>query len=204
MPVLKYYDGSDWEPVVSALQGPTGPTGVAVGLPTGGATGTVLTKASSTDYDTIWSLPGKILQVVQSTTSTATTVASTTFTDTGLTATITPTLNTSKILVMAVQQVQSSRTANSAATGLRLLRDATTIFDFDNNAGFNSSLMETNQNFSHFIQARVPVIYLDTPSTNSATTYKLQGRVNTTANSGTSIFQQNSSISSIILMEVGL
>jgi hypothetical protein len=25
--VLKYYDGSDWEPVVSALQGPTGPTG---------------------------------------------------------------------------------------------------------------------------------------------------------------------------------
>jgi hypothetical protein len=27
MAVLKYYDGSDWEPVVSALQGPTGPTG---------------------------------------------------------------------------------------------------------------------------------------------------------------------------------
>ena len=27
MPVLKYYDGSDWEPVVSALQGSTGPTG---------------------------------------------------------------------------------------------------------------------------------------------------------------------------------
>jgi len=27
MPVLKYYDGVNWEPVVSALQGPTGPTG---------------------------------------------------------------------------------------------------------------------------------------------------------------------------------
>ena len=24
MAVLKYYDGTDWEPVVSALQGPTG------------------------------------------------------------------------------------------------------------------------------------------------------------------------------------
>jgi hypothetical protein len=57
MPVLKYYDGSDWEPVASALQGPTGPTGVAVGLPTGGATGAVLTKQSSADYDTDWETP---------------------------------------------------------------------------------------------------------------------------------------------------
>jgi hypothetical protein len=43
MAVLKYYDGSDWEPVVSALQGPTGPTGAASTItgPTGatGATG---------------------------------------------------------------------------------------------------------------------------------------------------------------------
>ena len=42
MAVLKYYDGSAWEPVVSALQGPTGPsvTGAtgATGVtgPTGG------------------------------------------------------------------------------------------------------------------------------------------------------------------------
>ena len=26
MAVLKYYDGDSWEPVVSALQGPTGPS----------------------------------------------------------------------------------------------------------------------------------------------------------------------------------
>ena len=26
MAILKYYDGSAWEPVVSALQGPTGPS----------------------------------------------------------------------------------------------------------------------------------------------------------------------------------
>jgi hypothetical protein len=42
MAVLKYFDGTDWEPVVSALQGPTGPsvTGAtgATGVtgPTGG------------------------------------------------------------------------------------------------------------------------------------------------------------------------
>lgn len=55
MAVLKYHDGTGWEPVVSALQGPTGPTGVAVGLPTGGATGASLIKSSSTDYATEWS-----------------------------------------------------------------------------------------------------------------------------------------------------
>jgi hypothetical protein len=62
MPVLKYYDGSDWEPVVSALQGPTGPTGAdstvpgptGVGVPTGGVTGEVLSKISIIDYDTEW------------------------------------------------------------------------------------------------------------------------------------------------------
>ena len=55
MAVLKYHDGTGWEPVASALQGPTGPTGVAVGLPTGGATGASLIKSSSTDYATEWS-----------------------------------------------------------------------------------------------------------------------------------------------------
>ena len=48
MAVLKYFDGSDWEPVVSALQGPTGPTGAASTItgPTG-ATGPTGSDASS-------------------------------------------------------------------------------------------------------------------------------------------------------------
>jgi len=43
MAVLKYYDGDSWEPVVSALQGPTGPSITGATGPTGttGATGTV-------------------------------------------------------------------------------------------------------------------------------------------------------------------
>jgi hypothetical protein len=41
MAVLKYYDGSDWEPVASALQGPTGAVGVT------GATGPTGSDASS-------------------------------------------------------------------------------------------------------------------------------------------------------------
>jgi hypothetical protein len=51
MAVLKYYDGSDWEPVVSALQGPTGPTGAtgATGVtgPTGPNPGLTLINTTS-------------------------------------------------------------------------------------------------------------------------------------------------------------
>jgi hypothetical protein len=39
MAVLKYYDGSDWEPVASALVGPTGATGVTGSTGPTGSTG---------------------------------------------------------------------------------------------------------------------------------------------------------------------
>ena len=47
MAVLKYYDGSDWEPVASALVGPTGATGVTG--PTG-ATGATGNSATNKNY----------------------------------------------------------------------------------------------------------------------------------------------------------
>jgi hypothetical protein len=47
MAVLKYYDGSDWEPVVSALQGPTGATGTN-GVT--GATGPTGSSAPNNNY----------------------------------------------------------------------------------------------------------------------------------------------------------
>jgi hypothetical protein len=61
MAVLKYYDGSDWEPVVSALQGPTGATGVtgATGStgPTGPNPGLTLINTTSFSGVTSVSLP---------------------------------------------------------------------------------------------------------------------------------------------------
>jgi hypothetical protein len=67
-----------------------------------GTTGQVLTVASGVPS---WATPaagggGKVLQVVQATSTTATTIASTTFTDTTITATITPTSATSTIMVL--------------------------------------------------------------------------------------------------------
>ncbi len=153
-----------------------------------------------------WAAPaggGKVLQVVMGTTSTETTIASTTYTDTTLSATITPSATNSNILVLCATQVKASRSANGIGTNIRLLRGVTTAFDMDASSFFGSLGFEDNQQTSIVVAARVPVLYLDSPATTSATTYKLQGRATTSANSGQVVFQSNSSFSSIILIEIG-
>ena len=61
------------------------------------------------------SVPGSIVQVISGITTTYTNVASTTFADTTLTATITPKFSTSKILIIISQNVGSDRDNNTAA-----------------------------------------------------------------------------------------
>ena len=139
---------------------------------------------------------GKVLQVVSATTTTSTTIATGTFTDTTLTASITPTLNTSKVLVLVSQRYQVSD-ASDAGINWRLLRGATTIgttsgsgsqYQYIRAAG--STTVNTYLYANHS--------FLDSPATTSATTYKTQG---STASSA--IFQADTGLSSIILMEIG-
>jgi hypothetical protein len=198
--VLKYHDGTGWEPVVSALQGPTGPTGVAVGLPTGGATGTVLTKASSTDYDTIWGLPGKILQVVQGSTTTEVLVTGTTLTDIGLSLSITPSKTTSKILILCSIHLDVRRSGNTQAGGIfALLRNSTTIHT-DNNGGPSFFINAALANSFAIVSGRTSVNIVDSPNTTSPITYKVQGK--STSADGIAGFQRANPPSYIIAMEV--
>jgi len=143
---------------------------------------------------------GKVLQVVQGTSTTATTIATTTMTDTTITATITPTSATSKILVMISAQFSASRSSGNIAIGAKVLRGATTIQDFGT-YGF-SQTTATGATAVESTQIRAQT-YLDSPATTSATTYKLQAAPNTTANSAQVIFQVGSFPSSIILIEIG-
>jgi hypothetical protein len=105
-----------------------------------GSEGNVLSVASGVPT---WSAPvggGKVLQVITNTTSTDVTTASTTFADSGVTATITPSSTGSRILVLISQGIQVKTTSSSSAVGgaLRLLRGATAIFN--SNADYHSAL----------------------------------------------------------------
>jgi hypothetical protein len=167
-------------------------------LAVGATNGMILQVDSTTATGLKWATPaagGKVLQVVNATFSTQTTNATLSFIDTGLTATITPTLNTSKILVF-VHQVGAGKTdgnINNQCT-FRLIRGATTIVnDFGGGHGFTNSLVYSFNGTG--------VTYLDSPATTSATTYKTTFANSVAANFAT--VQNNNSTSTITLMEIG-
>jgi len=150
---------------------------------------------------------GKVLQVVQGTYATATTVASTSFTDTGLTASITPSSASSKVLIMFSQSSAWSKSNDAQGATVKLLRGATVVYSQDGDGGgFNGDFLEAGtlsapKGLSRYFFAHGT--YLDSPSTTSSTTYKTQGRCVDTANSGQARFQPNNCTSTMILMEIG-
>jgi hypothetical protein len=171
-----------------------------------GSNGNVLTVDTSTATGLAWVAPaggGKVLQVVQATYGTATTIASTTLTDTGLSATITPSSATSKILVMYSGNVRL-QASQSDSCGLKsaIIRGATKILGWDNNYTSISvvSIVGVGLNVLGEI---VATNYLDSPSTTSATTYKIQMAAHDTTNSGQVIAQFGGNSATLILMEIG-
>lgn len=137
---------------------------------------------------------GKVLQVVNATYSTQTTTTSTSFADTGLTATITPTSATSKVLVFVNQVGCHRASGTNGALQLKLLRGATDLVTFEKYLGYNASSIEINA-------GSASTTYLDSPATTSATTYKTQ--LATDLASYTLAVQANGGTSTITLMEIG-
>jgi hypothetical protein len=135
---------------------------------------------------------GKVLQVVAATYSTQVTSNSSTYADTGLTATITPTLSTSKILVLLAQN-GCLKLTNDTSLGLKLFRGATQIW---NGAGGETGTT------SRIDFGSIAANYLDSPATTSATTYKTQ--FNSGANNAETRVQYGSAMSTIVLLEIGI
>jgi hypothetical protein len=174
-----------------------------------GANGTVLTADSTETTGLKWATPagggGKVLQVVQATTTTAVNIASTSFTDTNLSATITPTLATSKILVMFTQTARVRITSEQATgAGYQLLRGATVVFK-PAGAGWEALYLQDNGANTKVLGGIISGSYLDDPNTTSATTYKTQSRLLQTAGSASVDFQENTTntVGTMILMEIG-
>jgi hypothetical protein len=175
--------------------------------------GTVKATAFQGDGSALTNLPGggKVLQVVQTlktdTFSTSTDLPS--FSDiTGLSVSITPSSSSSKILVMVT--VGNFSTDGGGQFAFNLVRDSTSIFQGDSRSGTSrTSAGFYNEGINS--SSSVSLQTLDSPSSTSQLTYKLQlGCRNNGVTAfvggtyGTASNQYNfSSPSSIIVMEIG-
>jgi hypothetical protein len=143
---------------------------------------------------------GSVLQVVQSIANTQQATTSQTYVDvTGLTATITPTSASSKILVFVTPNFYVSTDGNGYPQYfLQLLRTSTAIFTKRN---YLYADRAANSYFE--LAGDGNMAYLDSPNTTSATTYKVQTKVTYGSGTVTIVYQMISDCSSTItLMEI--
>lgn len=161
-----------------------------------GTNGQVLTANSSAATGLAWSTisSGAVVQIVGATTSTTVSTTSASYVDSGLTVTITPTSASNKVMLFVSSAFDFERAASSYAAAIRLYRSTTGLTgDVINDQVNQGSGTETGG------ASQFNLIYLDSPATTSATTYKIQmyGSGGTRVRS-----QSNSTIGSIIAMEV--
>jgi hypothetical protein len=132
------------------------------------------TTATGLKWGTVSATP-RIGQVVQTLTTTTTSTTSTSYVDaTNMTATITPTIATSKVLVTInfASNIDARIDTGIAWAKYAIIRGATQLYELKNlglQGTMSSGAFSSNNNGFN-----VTLTYLDSPATTSATTYKLQ------------------------------
>ena len=117
---------------------------------------------------------GGIIQTVIASTTTHFSTSSTSYVDTGVTASITPTSNTSKILIMIDAPCHIIRSSGSTwEMFIKILRGSTDIFGVDPTSGnyhcgIGGSISSNRGVFSIVKQ------FIDSPGVDTQLTYKLQ------------------------------
>lgn len=165
-----------------------------------GTNGHVLTADSTTATGLKWAAAaggGKVLQVVStSLTNTFTTTSSSMVDVTSYSLAITPTASTSKVLVMFNFGTSSYKaSAPYSVSWGQIVRGSTVVYGAAD-AQISSWGFDTG-NYGFGATSKASLIYLDSPATTSATTYKLQVSVDA---SGTCSIRPSGSIT---LLEIG-
>ena len=139
---------------------------------------------------------GKVLQVVEASTYTKVDTATSTQIETGVSATITPSSTSSKIVIFAFTTVSTSNV--NTYVSFHFYRDSTDLGYLADLVGYNGTANYVGQNV-HFCQ-------VDSPNTTSATTYKLmfgnEGNVGTASAQGDAGSATERGRGQIILMEI--
>lgn len=162
-----------------------------------GSNGQVLTVDTTTATGLKYATPsagggGKVLQVVQATFATETDNSTNVYADTGLTVNITPTLATSKVMVIVSLPIKKSAANANNSVYLKVLRGATSIVE----SAYQLSTQTAIENIGNFAYS-----FLDSPATTSATTYKVQFR--NSQNAAAVRICESSTLASIIVLEIG-
>ena len=121
---------------------------------------------------------GTIIQTVNDSDTANTVVSSTTYTDTGLTASITPSSTSNKILIIISQDFHLETTVNTGSVrgGFKLLRDSTTLYTGSDDGNSFGVRIVGNGSASRVWNNVWSYQYYDTPSSTSSITYKTQCR----------------------------
>ena len=152
------------------------------------------TITGATGINNIQAATGAVLQVVHVNYGTGTVSTSDTMVDTGITAAITPISASSKILVtIHASDPFKSATGTTGAINMRIVRGSTQIHAFAFANLFTGTAMQNNG-------VPMSATYLDSPSTTSATTYKVQFKRYTAA--GQIGINVSSGVSTITLQEI--
>jgi hypothetical protein len=166
-----------------------------------GANGTTLVADSAETTGLKWvtaSGGGKLKQVVQATTTAFFSTNSTSYVDiTGLSISITPTANTSKIFaIWNSPTIYRGGGTNANNVGIKLVRGATDVFA--NDYLFNLAISGDKDGSYPYT-----MFFLDSPATTSATTYKLQMKNQNSYTSYWNYLGSATEVASITLFEIG-
>ena len=143
-------------------------------------------------------LGGKVLQVVEGTcaTGSSTSTTSTSYTDTNLSAAITPSSSSNKILCLVSGDMRATTGNGYNVQGrINIVRGSTEIIDGDVYIDGESNTYDPK------VGAKIFLSKLDSPSTTSSTTYKVQVKSVGSNYSPTIAFSANNT-STITLIEI--
>lgn len=138
---------------------------------------------------------GSVLQVVSSSSSSTFSTTNTSYTDTGFSASITPSSTSSKVLVLFSSVGGGLRTSGECDNQFGLTRDngstfltvkRTELYDYGGSGVINRTSVNIN--------------YVDSPSSASAVTYKIYAKVNNA--SDVFLGSSSGSVTEFILMEI--
>ena len=143
------------------------------------------TSALTIDSSGNVNIPGHVIQVVQDTDGSYGTVASTSYSSTPITVTITPKFSTSKVLVRAVfifGQVRSSTNNQDHIKSFTLYRGSSNIAPHNSSFFQHQNQVGDGEGATFSEQTQVATMeFLDSPSTTSATTYTVYAKCDSSA-----------------------